>query len=144
MKVVAKMPTELSVEERNLLSVAYKNVIGSRRASWRVISSIEQKSDQGKSALIVNYKQKIEKELETICARPGSKDRGRAATPRGCHVDIPRRRVAAPPRGCHVDIPRRRRRRGRPVDIPRRRRRRGCHVDIPRRRVAAPPRVPRG
>mmetsp|Transcript_30281 Transcript_30281/g.93727 ORF Transcript_30281/g.93727 Transcript_30281/m.93727 type:complete len:251 (+) Transcript_30281:104-856(+) len=67
MKVVAKMPTELSVEERNLLSVAYKNVIGSRRASWRVISSIEQKSDQGKSSLIVNYKQKIEKELETIC-----------------------------------------------------------------------------
>jgi len=67
MKVVAKMPTELSVEERNLLSVAYKNVIGSRRASWRVISSIEQKSDQGKSTLIVNYKQKIEKELESIC-----------------------------------------------------------------------------
>ncbi len=33
MKVVARMPTELSVEERNLLSVAYKNVIGSRRAS---------------------------------------------------------------------------------------------------------------
>ena len=37
MKVVARMPTELSVEERNLLSVAYKNVIGSRRASWRVV-----------------------------------------------------------------------------------------------------------
>ena len=30
MKVVARMPTELSVEERNLLSVAYKNVIGSK------------------------------------------------------------------------------------------------------------------
>jgi len=40
MKDVAKQPKELSVEERNLLSVAYKNVIGSRRASWRVISSI--------------------------------------------------------------------------------------------------------
>ena len=43
MKVVATQQEELSVEERNLLSVAYKNVIGSRRASWRVISSIEQK-----------------------------------------------------------------------------------------------------
>jgi hypothetical protein len=43
MKAVAQMPKELSVEERNLLSVAYKNVIGARRASWRVISSIEGK-----------------------------------------------------------------------------------------------------
>lgn len=45
MKAVAMRPEELSVEERNLLSVAYKNVIGSRRASWRVISSIEQKAE---------------------------------------------------------------------------------------------------
>ena len=66
MKVVARMPTELSVEERNLLSVAYKNVIGSRRASWRVISSIEQKSETAKASLIVAYKKKIETELETI------------------------------------------------------------------------------
>ncbi|KAK8985277.1 hypothetical protein V6N11_068543 [Hibiscus sabdariffa] len=36
-------PDELTVEERNLLSVAYKNVIGARRASWGIISSIEQK-----------------------------------------------------------------------------------------------------
>ena len=51
MKAVGSMKQELSVEERNLLSVAYKNVIGSRRASWRVISSIEQKSESDKSAL---------------------------------------------------------------------------------------------
>jgi 14-3-3 protein epsilon len=50
MKDVAKQPSELTVEERNLLSVAYKNVIGSRRASWRVISSIEQKGDPDKIA----------------------------------------------------------------------------------------------
>ena len=67
MKSVANYSEELSVEERNLLSVAYKNVIGSRRASWRVISSIEQKSDSEKTALITNYKKKIETELETIC-----------------------------------------------------------------------------
>jgi 14-3-3 protein epsilon len=49
---------------RNLLSVAYKNVIGSRRASWRVISSIEQKGEAEKLTLIQTYKRKIETELE--------------------------------------------------------------------------------
>jgi 14-3-3 protein epsilon len=67
MKAVAQQPQELSVEERNLLSVAYKNVIGSRRASWRVISSIEQKADPEKVGLIQTYKRKIETELEDIC-----------------------------------------------------------------------------
>ena len=41
------MILELTNEERNLLSVAYKNVVGSRRSSWRVISSIEAKCDDG-------------------------------------------------------------------------------------------------
>ncbi|KAG0255859.1 14-3-3 protein, partial [Linnemannia exigua] len=45
MKDVASVGKELSVEERNLLSVAYKNVIGARRASWRIVSSIEQKEE---------------------------------------------------------------------------------------------------
>ncbi|KAL5054713.1 hypothetical protein RYX36_035395 [Vicia faba] len=34
---------ELSVNERNLKSVAYRNVIGSLRAAWRIVSSFEQK-----------------------------------------------------------------------------------------------------
>jgi len=45
MKSVASEDQELSVEERNLLSVAYKNVIGARRASWRIVTSIEQKEE---------------------------------------------------------------------------------------------------
>jgi 14-3-3 protein epsilon len=67
MKEVARQPQELTVEERNLLSVAYKNVIGSRRASWRVVTSIEQKGDPEKMTIIKDYKAKIESELVEIC-----------------------------------------------------------------------------
>ena len=45
MKAVTETGVELSNEERNLLSVAFKNVVGARRSSWRVISSIEQKTE---------------------------------------------------------------------------------------------------
>lgn len=45
MKSIASLDSELSIEERNLLSVAYKNVIGARRASWRIVSSIEGKEE---------------------------------------------------------------------------------------------------
>lgn len=71
MKTVASSGQELSVEERNLLSVAYKNVIGARRASWRIVSSIEQKEEsKGNSAQvekIKSYRQKIETELQEVC-----------------------------------------------------------------------------
>lgn len=68
--VVEKHPTrELTNEERNLLSVAYKNVVGARRSSWRVISSIEQKTENNerKSSMAKDYKEKVEKELTDIC-----------------------------------------------------------------------------
>ncbi|ORY66440.1 14-3-3 protein-domain-containing protein [Pseudomassariella vexata] len=71
MKEVAKLGGELTVDERNLLSVAYKNVVGTRRASWRIISSIEQKEESKGSdkhvGTIRDYRQKIETELEKVC-----------------------------------------------------------------------------
>jgi len=71
MKTVASTDQELSVEERNLLSVAYKNVIGARRASWRIVSSIEQKEEskgnEAQVSLIKEYRTKIEQELAKIC-----------------------------------------------------------------------------
>ncbi|CAA2955072.1 14-3-3 protein 9-like isoform X1 [Olea europaea var. sylvestris] len=72
MKKVAKMDVELTVEERNLLSVGYKNVIGARRASWRILSSIEQKEESRGNELnakrIKEYRQKVESELTNICS----------------------------------------------------------------------------
>jgi len=71
MKEVAASNEELTVEERNLLSVAYKNVIGARRASWRIVSSIEQKEEsKGNDAQVTKikaYRNKIEAELSDIC-----------------------------------------------------------------------------
>ncbi|KAM7373249.1 hypothetical protein PAMP_008116 [Pampus punctatissimus] len=68
MKAVTEEGSELSNEERNLLSVAYKNVVGARRSSWRVVSSMEQKSDDSeKTVQAKEYREKIEKELNDIC-----------------------------------------------------------------------------
>jgi 14-3-3 protein epsilon len=72
MKNVAKLDVELTIEERNLLSVGYKNVVGSRRASWRILSSIEQKEESRGNEVnakrIRDYRQKVEEELSKICA----------------------------------------------------------------------------
>jgi len=68
-KVTELGNNELSNEERNLLSVAYKNVVGARRSSWRVISSIEQKTEasEKKQNMAKDYREKIEAELKDIC-----------------------------------------------------------------------------
>jgi len=71
MEKVGKAPEELSVEERNLLSVAYKNAVGSRRAAWRIITSVEQKEktkgNEENAKFAKEYCSKVEAELSKIC-----------------------------------------------------------------------------
>merc|ERR1711988_905154 len=71
MKNVGNEGSSLSVEERNLLSVAYKNAVGSRRAAWRIITSVQQKeTSKGNSdnaAYAKEYCGKVEAELDKIC-----------------------------------------------------------------------------
>lgn len=69
MKAVTEQKHDLNAEDRNLLSVAYKNVVGARRSAWRVISSLEQKADSAESrqSMAKEYREKIEKELRSLC-----------------------------------------------------------------------------
>jgi len=61
----------LNMEERNLLSVAYKNAVGARRASWRVLDSITRKEQSGENTKTLTisqqYKATVETEIENIC-----------------------------------------------------------------------------
>lgn len=80
------VPKEILLDdERNLLSVAYKNIVGSRRNAWRVIESSENsqqcKLDNGQTTakndndltpadkikICKEYKKVVEEELNAIC-----------------------------------------------------------------------------
>jgi 14-3-3 protein epsilon len=64
-KVASELPDgqDLSVEARNLLSVAYKNTVGARRASMRIVNSIESKESEKASSpnlpIAQEYKVKV-------------------------------------------------------------------------------------
>merc|ERR1711862_534424 len=61
---------EVTSDERNLLSVAFKNLISSKRAACRTIAAIEQNPKYSKyTDALSNYKQGIEQKLIADCQR---------------------------------------------------------------------------
>jgi len=71
--------TDLSVEERNLLSVGYKNAVGARRASLRIATVVKAKAERKAKApeaddvikaqlqLATHYEKQVMTELEDVC-----------------------------------------------------------------------------
>lgn len=94
MKEVASTPdpetglVDLTSDERNLLSIAYKNVVNNKRVSWRILNQHIQKESKKENSLYLNditeFMHEVEKELITVCNEilgllgdyliPGAKD----------------------------------------------------------------------
>ena len=74
LKQAEDKPVLLTADERNLLSVAYKNIIGTRRVSWRTLFTLEQKERESGDAvakdhlpLLTSYREVVEREIQGIC-----------------------------------------------------------------------------
>ena len=66
-----ELDPKLTKEERNLLSAGFKNIISDKRSSWRLLNNMERKEEKknpSQSANIKEIKDKIEKELNSICS----------------------------------------------------------------------------
>jgi len=67
-EVIAAKDSDFTTEERNLLSVGFKNLIGGKRTALRTIAAIEQNPKYSKfSQALSTYKKKIEGELFDQC-----------------------------------------------------------------------------
>lgn len=71
MRKVVKLNNELDTEQRNLLSVAFKNVIAPRRNAWRIISSMESREKLRENSEnmphIINLRKEFENEVAAVC-----------------------------------------------------------------------------
>lgn len=68
---VSKKGSDLNADERNLISIAYKNSISSRRSALRTIMAYESKEKKKESSTflpyIQEYRKKVEDELTKSC-----------------------------------------------------------------------------
>lgn len=64
MKRLIRLSPVLSLEEKNLLSVAYKNVVGARRAPWRTLQSV---ADEKGSAEVRQLRDRMVAEIGEVC-----------------------------------------------------------------------------
>lgn len=65
-----ELDPNLSYEERNILSAGYKNVISNKRASWRLLNSMEKKEEKKNTpqlGYLKEVKSNIENEMIKIC-----------------------------------------------------------------------------
>ena len=72
-KICADKGGALEMEERNILSVAFKNVISAHRSSVRIMRAAEKKEidkDSDKAVFASQYRAKVEEELQIIILRP--------------------------------------------------------------------------
>ena len=71
-EIVKSKKEDLTIEERNILSSAYKNCVSSRRSAWRSIYGVEVKEKSNNSKfvyLVSNLKNTLENELNDLCNR---------------------------------------------------------------------------
>jgi hypothetical protein len=66
--VLKTKKTDLTVDERNLVSVAYKNEVSTRRSAWRAISTIASNAKYEQyEGVLKKYNDQIVNEMEKIC-----------------------------------------------------------------------------
>ena len=69
MKELVEKGIDISKDERNVLSIAYKNIVGERRNAWRIVASIEKAYDDSdiRKKTALDYLERIASEQKTIC-----------------------------------------------------------------------------